>query len=111
VNQVGDIRSRYEDTQAGIDQQIKLWNFVPRNAPEYPYDQMVDNFISIISIPSSKASREEIFSCQKRIMGNSRVKSNWNFLRARFQRKGGPAEEKHNLITSMNRVAFDATSN
>jgi hypothetical protein len=43
--------ARCQDTPAGIDKQIELWNFVSRNPPWRPYDQFVEKIISVISIP------------------------------------------------------------
>jgi hypothetical protein len=62
--------SKCQDRQAGIDKQIELWNFLSRNAPERPSDQVVDKIISIISIPASEASCERSLSRRKRIMGH-----------------------------------------
>jgi hypothetical protein len=84
--------SRCQDTQAGIDKQIELWNFLSRNAPGRPYDQVVERIIWIISIPASEASCERSFSAQKRIMGESRFNSNRDLLRARFLLQGRPDE-------------------
>jgi hypothetical protein len=84
--------SKSQETQAGIDKQIGLWNYLERNTPERPYVHIVDKIISIISIPASEASCERSFSRQKRIMGHSRVGSNRDLLRARFLLKGGPRE-------------------
>jgi hypothetical protein len=84
--------ARCQDTPAGIDKQVELWNFVSRNAPGWSYDQVVEKIISVTSIPASEASRERSFSRQKRIMGHSRVNSNRDLLRARFQLKEGPSE-------------------
>jgi hypothetical protein len=84
--------SKCQDTQAGIDKQIELWNFLSRNAPERPYDQVVDKIISIISIPASETSCERSLSRQKGIMGHSRVKSSRDLPRARFQLMGGAGE-------------------
>jgi hypothetical protein len=84
--------SKSQETQAGIEKQVELWNYLARNTPGRPYDQVVDKIISIISIPASEASCERSFSRQKRIMGHSRVTSNGDLLRARFLLKGGPRE-------------------
>jgi hypothetical protein len=84
--------SRCQDRQAAINKQIELWNFLSRNAPERPYDRVVDKIILILSIPASEASCKRSFSRQLRIMGHLRVNSNRDLLRARFQLKGGPSE-------------------
>jgi hypothetical protein len=72
--------ARCQDTPAWIDKQIGPWNFVSRNAPGRPYDQVVAKIISVISIPASEASCERNFSPQKRIMGHSRVNTNRDLL-------------------------------
>jgi hypothetical protein len=103
--------ARCQDTPAGIGEQIELWNFVSRNAPGGPYDQVVEKIISVISIPASEPSCERSFSRQKRIMGHSRVNSNRDLFRAIFQLKGGPSESNHHLANCMNRVFWNTTNN
>jgi hypothetical protein len=76
------------ETDASTEKQIELWNFLARNTPERPYDDIISKIISIISIPASEASCERSFSRQKRIMEHSRVRSHSNLLQARFLLKG-----------------------
>jgi hypothetical protein len=93
--------SKSQESQAGIDKRIELWNHLARNTSERPYDHVVEKIISIISIPASEASCQRSFSRQKRIMGHSRVGSKRDLLRARFLLKGGSRESKHFFINSI----------
>jgi hypothetical protein len=103
--------SKSQETQAGIEKPIELWNYLIRNTSGRPYDQKVYKIISIISISASDARCEQSFSRQKGIMGNSGVTSNGDLLRARFLLKDGPRESRHFLITSVVRVFLNVKSN